>query len=102
MVEPSVLAEALTEQIALKVEWLCGLRPKVSTGTTTAKICCRATAASPGPVVEPLAIVWRAIRLSSDQASVDATLARAWGREMRGFTRDRAWGDSGSPRASVR
>jgi curved DNA-binding protein CbpA len=89
-VERRVVADALVEQVLLKVEWLCGLRPESVFGYYDGVDYLQAYGSPEVLSVEPLAAIWYAIRAQSDAAAIDATLARLGGRDVRLHPRSRA------------
>jgi curved DNA-binding protein CbpA len=82
-VEEAALASALAEQVALKIEWLCGLRAESVYGYYDAQDFLQAYGGPEGAVTEPLSVIWRTLRLQTDAAVVEATLARIGTREVR-------------------
>lgn len=87
--EPGALTELLAEQVARKIEWLSGLPPESLYGYYDGQDFLQAYAGEESVVVEPLAIIWRVVRIQADAAAVDATLARLGGRDARLHARSR-------------
>jgi curved DNA-binding protein CbpA len=84
------LDEALEEQVVKRVEWLCGQGPGTVYGYYD-DIDLLAQYGSPdGARVEPLAIIWRALRLLARPEVIDATLAKLGSRDLRLHPQSRA------------
>jgi curved DNA-binding protein CbpA len=83
------LEDGLAEQIARKVEWLCKLGPETAYGYYDGQMFLRDFGPQEGAVVDPLAIVWRALRAHASPAAVEAALARFGSREVRLHPRSR-------------
>jgi curved DNA-binding protein CbpA len=98
LVEPSALTELLVEQIAKKVEWLCGLSPESLFGYYDGQDFLQAYGGQNELPVDPLHVIWRAVRIQASAAVVDATLARLGGREARLHPRSRVNRFGFSPR----
>ncbi len=82
-VERDVVTEALAEQVARKVEWLCSLRPESLYGYYDGQDFLKGYGGAEARVIDPLAVIWRTVRLSSDPAQVNATLSRLGDRDVR-------------------
>ncbi|HEX3596806.1 MAG TPA: J domain-containing protein, partial [Polyangiaceae bacterium] len=89
LIEPSTLSELLAEQIGKKIEWLCSLPPESLFGYYDGQDFLQAYGGAEDVAVEPLSVIWRAVRLQADAAFVDATLARMGGRDARLHPRSR-------------
>lgn len=89
LLEPGTLTELLAEQVARKVEWLCRLSRESLFGYYDAQDFLQGYGGRDGVNVDPLNVIWRAVRQQADAAAVDATLARLGGREARLHSRSR-------------
>jgi curved DNA-binding protein CbpA len=87
--EPAALAELLSEQIALKIEWLCGLPPESVFGYYDAQDFLQGYGGREEIPVDPLGVIWRSVRLQAEASAVDATLARLGARDARLHARSR-------------
>lgn len=88
-IDADTLQDALAEQIALKVEWLCELGPESVYGYYDGQNFLRDFGPPEGATVDPLAVVWRALRAHAQPAAVEAALARFGSREVRLHPRSR-------------
>jgi curved DNA-binding protein CbpA len=98
LVEPSALADLLVEQVAKKVEWLCGLVPESLFGYYDGQDFLQGYGGAEELPVDPLHVIWRAVRIQASAVAVDATLARLGGREARLHPRSRVNRFGFSPR----
>lgn len=89
LLEPSALAELLAEQVSRKVEWLCRLARESLFGYYDGQDFLQTYGGREGANVDPLNVIWRAVRQQADPTAVDATLARLGGREVRLHARSR-------------
>ncbi|HEX4338229.1 MAG TPA: DnaJ domain-containing protein [Polyangiaceae bacterium] len=89
LIEPGTLADLLVEQIARKIERLCELPPETHFGYYDEQDFLQAYGSPESVVIEPLGVIWRAVRLQAEGATVDATLARLGGRDARLHPRSR-------------
>ena len=84
------LEEALEEQVFKRIEWLCSLGPATVYGYYDEVDLLSQYGGPEGARVEPLAVIWRALRLASHAQTVDATLAKFGSRELRLHPQSRA------------
>jgi curved DNA-binding protein CbpA len=88
-IDGDTLEDALAEQIARKIEWICRLGPDTVYGYYDGQNFLRDFGPPEGTVVDPLAVVWRALRAHASSAAVEAALSRFGNREVRLHPRSR-------------
>ena len=89
LVDESALVDLLAEQVGKKIEWVCGLPRDTVYGYYDGQDFLEGYGGKDEVPVDPLSLVWRAVRLLAEPAVVDATLARLGGREARLHPRSR-------------
>lgn len=82
-IEAGVLADALREQVARQVLWLCQLPPETLYGFYEGQNLLTRWGGPDAPRVKPLQLLWRVVRLHASPAAVEASLSRVAGRELR-------------------
>jgi curved DNA-binding protein CbpA len=82
MVDQQTLDEALREQLARKIQWMATLPPQTIYGYYEGASFLSRWGGEPTPL-EPLALIWRAIRSYESPQRIDAALARLPQRELR-------------------
>lgn len=90
VLDAATLEEALEEQLLKRIEWLCGLAPTTVYGYYDGVDLLAQYGGSDGATVEPLAVIWRTVRLLARDEMVDATLAKLGQRELRLHPQSRA------------
>jgi curved DNA-binding protein CbpA len=90
VIDAETLGEALDEQVLKRVEWLCTLGASTVYGYYDGVDLLSQYGGSGGATVDPLAVIWRALRLLARPETVDATLAKLGARELRLHPQSRA------------
>src|ERR1041385_2616271 len=87
--DQATLQVALQEQAGRRIEWLAALPPDTIYGFHQGPDLLASHGMREGTVLEPLPLVWRAVRAQIDSTSVDATLAKLRSGDLRLHARSR-------------
>jgi curved DNA-binding protein CbpA len=82
-IQVGTLKEALREQVARQVLWLCTLPPETLYGFYEGQNLLTRWGGPDAPRATPLELLWRVVRLHASPAALDTGLSRVAGRELR-------------------